>query len=86
MLLLRIPQEMAQLAAVEGGLEGAREWAHARRGVVVRIDVILDQELPPFFVRTLPDPLIPLRLPQDASRHPEAGRNHGPGAGRLAWA
>ena len=55
-LLLRIPQEMAQLAAVEGGLEGARERAHARRGVVVRIDVILDQELPPFFVRTLPDP------------------------------
>ena len=54
-LLLRLPQEMAQLAAVEGGLEGARERAQARRGVVVRRDVLLDQELPPFFVRTLPD-------------------------------
>jgi len=30
--------------------------AHARRGVVVWRDVRLAQELPPFFVRTLPDP------------------------------
>jgi len=55
-LLLGLPQEMAQLAAGEGGLDGAQERAHARRGGVGRRDGSLDQERPPFFVRTLPDP------------------------------
>jgi len=70
---------MAQLAAVEGGLDGARQRAPARRGGVGRRDVSLDQERPPFFVRTLPDPH-QLQLPDDADKGTLA-----PGMGISGW-
>src|SRR5262249_41540566 len=45
----------------------------ARRGVVVRIDVSLAQELPTFFVRTLPDPQGRIGLALSEGHHCQNG-------------